>query len=114
MTQPPKTTGRGAGRVAFLARFNDIQKFVREGHSLRAIHDANKDELAVSYGQFVRYVARYIRQTGTPPEPSDATGGYSQSPPASTPSGGGPAVPRKPRPAFVFDPEGGNKRKDLI
>ncbi len=53
---------RGAARVAFLARQEEIRRLFDAGHTLAAIYDAHSDVLGVmSYSQFTRYVARYVR-----------------------------------------------------
>lgn len=53
---------RGAARVAFLARLGAIRSLFDAGHTLTAIYDAHRDALGVmSYSQFTRYVARYVR-----------------------------------------------------
>lgn len=53
---------RGAARVAFLARQEEIRRLFDAGHTLAAIYDAHSDVLNVmSYSQFTRYVARYVR-----------------------------------------------------
>jgi len=51
---------RGAGRVAFLARKDSIQKMMREGYPALVIHEKYKDELGISYSQFLRYVKTYF------------------------------------------------------
>ncbi|EEJ6365847.1 TraK family protein [Escherichia coli] len=52
---------RGAGRVAFLARLDDIRKLLDAGHPLRAIYKDFADHLGIGYPQFTRYVGKYIR-----------------------------------------------------
>jgi hypothetical protein len=53
---------RGAGRVAFLARLEEYRALVAAGWPLTAIYDEqNVAGTGLSYSQFARYVARYIR-----------------------------------------------------
>lgn len=53
---------RGAARVAFFARQEEIRRLFDAGHTLAAIYDAHSAVLNVmSYSQFTRYVARYVR-----------------------------------------------------
>lgn len=130
MTKAPKETLRGAGRVAFLARVADFRKLVEAGHPLLGIYESNKDELGISYSQFARYVAKYIRspsheQETLDPRPSAASAPAVQARPAvapapagggSTPGSGGsrPAgKPAKPGP-FQHSATSGNERDDLI
>lgn len=61
MKKAPKELPRGAGRVAFLARVEDFRKLVVAGHSILAIYQEHGKDLGISYSQFSRYVARYIR-----------------------------------------------------
>ena len=61
MTKAPKELPRGAGRVAFLARVEDFRKLVVAGHPVLAIYQEHGKDLGISYSQFSRYVARYIR-----------------------------------------------------
>lgn len=61
----PKTPGgkrlKGAGRVSFLARIEQVRSEVNEGWPLVAIFDRHKADLGVlSYSQFTRYVKRYV------------------------------------------------------
>lgn len=135
MTKAPKETLRGAGRVAFLARVADFRKLVDAGHPLLGIYESYKGELGISYSQFARYVAKYIR---SPNHEQEAPAGRRQSapsappaqvPPASAPparSAGGagtgsrtaaakptPGKPAKPG-AFQHSANSGNDRDDLI
>lgn len=53
---------RGAGRIAFLARIDVIREMVFAGYPLLAIYRQYEEWLGVvSYSQFARYVARYVR-----------------------------------------------------
>lgn len=72
----PKTPGekkrlKGAGRVAFLARIDEVRKEVAEGWPLVAIFDRHKGQLGgLSYSQFTRYVQRYVNgSTNNGPTP---------------------------------------------
>ncbi|MFJ7316424.1 TraK family protein [Pseudomonas sp. NPDC098747] len=61
MIETPDKPRRGAGRVAFLAHAEDFRKLVEAGHPLLAIYERHQGLLGISYSQFARYVARYIR-----------------------------------------------------
>ncbi|EGC9888854.1 hypothetical protein GYC09_004618 [Salmonella enterica] len=129
MTKAPKETLRGAGRVAFLARVADFRELVEAGHPLLGIYESNKDELGISYSQFARYVAKYIRSPSheqeahgrqpsapsapaaqaSPPAPAPATGGGSG---ASRPAG--KPAPAAAKPGAFQHNATDNKRDDLI
>lgn len=67
MTTPQSGNSRGAGRVAFLARMEDIRTMVHAGYSLTAIYKHHGAGLSVmSYSQFARYVGRYIGRGDRP------------------------------------------------
>lgn len=56
---------RGAARVAFLAHQAAIRDMADAGHTLTSIYQTHKDALGVmSYSQFARYVARYLKARG--------------------------------------------------
>ncbi|WP_182333657.1 TraK family protein [Stenotrophomonas acidaminiphila] len=127
MTKAPKEALRGAGRVAFLARVADFRKLVDGGHPLLGIYESNKDDLGISYSQFARYVAKYIRSPSreqeapsapqSAPAPRPAPPAPVQPPAAPASSGSGPSRPAgkpttKPG-AFRHDADS-NKRDDLI
>jgi hypothetical protein len=114
MEKTPKKR-RGVGRVAFLARIDDFRKLLEAGHSLLAIYEIHGDELGISYSQFARYVATYLRskvsheQTNTASRFSD--------PQANQAAGqGGKPGTIKPAPSsgFKHNPNSGNDRDDLI
>jgi hypothetical protein len=88
----PEVVHRGAGRVAFLAHIEAIQTAVDEGWPLTAIYERHKAELAITYSQFARYVARYIKGAANakPAAPIEKGSVHvpSSSPPAS-PAGHG-------------------------
>lgn len=139
MTKAPEKTLRGAGRVAFLARVADFRELVEAGHPLLGIYESNRDDLGISYSQFARYVAKYIRSPSHEQEkPQGLAGGRGsaqsapaavQAPPAPTPApagdggssgAGGSRATGKPgskpggKPAaFQHDADSGN-RDDLI
>ena len=45
----------------------EVRRALREGHSLRAIHEQKRDRLAMSYRSFARYVQVYISEGRTRP-----------------------------------------------
>lgn len=61
MKKKTESSFRGAGRVSFLARKDRIKKMVDEGYPWTVIYEEYKKELNISYGQFTRYVNKYIR-----------------------------------------------------
>lgn len=61
MTKEEKEAYRGAGRVAFLARKQEIQEMIDAGHPTKNVYRKYGDKLNISYGQFARYVNKFIR-----------------------------------------------------
>jgi len=61
VTKEKKGTIRGAGRVGFLARQEDIKKMVEAGHPLLSIYQKYEKDMSISYSQFVKYVHKFIR-----------------------------------------------------
>lgn len=64
--RPLAERGRGALRVPFLARREEIASMLDAGHSQRATFEKVFPEGGISYSMFSRYVRRYIRKEGTP------------------------------------------------
>jgi hypothetical protein len=62
VTKGLKKNFRGAGRVAFLARLEDIKKRNAEGYPLFAIYQEYEKQLNISYSQFARYASRYMKR----------------------------------------------------
>ena len=52
---------RGAGRVGFLARQEEIKKMYEAGHPLLSIYQQYEKDMSISYSQFVKYVHKFIR-----------------------------------------------------
>ena len=103
-----KKNSRGAGRVAFLARIEDIRKMVDAGYSLLVIYEKYEKHLKISYSQFARYVTRYIRS-----KPRYEKEGEKRVPATETKTiDSGEKEKRKP--AFTHDPSSGSNRDDLI
>lgn len=128
MTKAPKKTLRGQGRVAFLARVEDFRKMVEAGHPLLGIYESNAGDLGISYSQFARYVAQYIRKESPSHEPrqqphqpvAQPAPATSIAHPAPAPGGSAgagqqpaakPTAGTKRGGAFTFDPTGGNDDK---
>ena len=65
MTTAPKHMLRGGGRVAFLARKDEIRQRIDAGYPLFAIFKEHESEMNISYSQFTRYVAKFIRSGPT-------------------------------------------------
>ena len=63
----PKEKGRCAARVEFLAVREDVQRFLAEGHSLRAIYDFYKEKgtFTMRYQTFCKYVAGNVPTAGS-------------------------------------------------
>lgn len=108
---------RGFGRVRFIANIEAIRSGVDAGYPLVAIYERHKGELDLSYQQFARYVAQFIRNEGntatTTRSKSSAerqSGGQAPTPPA--------AEPAKPKSGairqFKHDPHSGPKKDDLV
>ncbi|HEU4854381.1 MAG TPA: TraK family protein [Nitrosospira sp.] len=60
MEKAPRKKFRGAGRVAFLARKEGIQKMIEEGYPNLVIYEKYGDELKISYSQFARYIRKFF------------------------------------------------------
>lgn len=96
----------GAGRVAFLAHLETIRKEVEAGWTMQAVYDTHGPKLGITYSQFTRYVARFVKEK--PPgrllraekEPSSALTKQSAHFPKALET---PAKP-KPRPLFEATP----------
>jgi hypothetical protein len=61
MTKTEKRGVRGAGKVAFWARKESIGKMLEDKYSLIATFLAHEKELGIGYGQFRRYVDKFIK-----------------------------------------------------
>ena len=72
MAKTPSPKRRyGDGRVEFLALLEPITEAVERGHTLRSIFDKHLGKSGMSYAQFARYVARYVRKDDKPnPQPA--------------------------------------------
>ena len=107
---PKGVTTRGAGRVGFLANRAAITKMVDEGHTLISIYTSlygpGKAKPKISYEQFTRYIARFIRGESNDKQPS-----IRKAPAAAAKAGGAVHnTAREPSGAtgeegFVFDPK---------
>mgnify|MGYP001056067721 FL=1 len=88
----------GAGRVAFLARKEEIKVKIEAGYTMISIYEGYQNQLGISYGQFVNYVNKFIRrktQDEAKPEPA----------------GEKPEIKNEIKPkkeAFTFDANSGN------
>ena len=100
MNKSRKDVPRGAGRVAFWARKESIEKMLEAKHTLMATFLAHKKELNIEYGQFRRYVNKYIKdkQNGDTDRATETEKGVTRK--ATT-----PVRTRTPdQPAFVSSP----------
>lgn len=64
--KPPKKKRLGAGRVAFLARVGAIEEKINAGYTMAAIYENYRQQLGISYSQFVNYVNKFIRNKQEP------------------------------------------------
>ena len=116
---------RGAGRIAFLARIDVIREMVFAGYPLLAIYRQYEEGLGVvSYSQFARYVARYVRHAvdqGTVEKPLSAVASRLPAKADKQPSGESRGVEGRsptlnkayPTRPPTYDAQG-SKRDDLI
>ena len=95
----------GAGRVAFLAHLETIRKEVEAGWTMQAVYDTHGPKLGITYSQFTRYVARFVKEK--PPgrlqaekEPSNVLTGQ----PAHSPEVLETPMKSKPHPLFEATP----------
>lgn len=116
---------RGAGRVAFLARLEEYRALVAAGWPLTAIYDEqNVAGTGLSYSQFARYVARYIRPApkrkrriadgNAPAVPEIENNGQQTSGSPGPAAAQRSAASGQRRPGFQHAPNSGNDRDDLI
>ncbi len=106
MAKTPSPKRRyGDGRVEFLALLEPITEAVERGHTLRSIFDKHLGKSGMSYAQFARYVARYVRKDDKP-NPQPALPGLDAEAPAESPAPVQP-VERKPDPAPTVQPKAG-------
>lgn len=115
MEKTPKKR-RGVGRVAFLARIDDFRKLLEAGHSLLAIYEIHGDELGISYSQFARYVATYLRSKVSHEQTNTATRFSGAQTNQTAGQGGNPGTITKPATGggFKHNPNSGNDRDDLV
>lgn len=114
MEKTPKKR-RGVGRVAFLARIDDFRKLLEAGHSLLAIYEIHGDQLGISYSQFARYVATYLRSKVSHEQTNTATRFSGTQANQAVGQGGNPGTITKPAPGgFKHNASSGNDRDDLV
>jgi hypothetical protein len=85
-----RTRMKGVGRVAFIARLAEITAELDAGWPIKAVYEARKEQLSMSYAQFARYVDQIVRRSRR----AQAPGGASPAP--SKPEQPIPAAPRPP------------------
>ena len=51
----------GTGRVAFLARKDEIKERIDSGRTSMSVYREYQKQVDISYSQFARYVAKFIR-----------------------------------------------------
>lgn len=52
----------GTGRVAFLARLDEIKKEVETGRTVISVYREYQKQIGISYSQFDRYVNKFIKE----------------------------------------------------
>lgn len=79
----------GDGRAAFLGLVEQLQKWVKEGRTIRAFYDQHKADLNISYSQLTRHARTYIEKPASQRNTHDS---HPVSPPTSK-------KPSQPKPA---------------
>lgn len=59
MTAKTERKPWGAGRIAFIARLDQIRAEISQGVPLTTIHDRHKEALGIGYASFCKLVTRY-------------------------------------------------------
>lgn len=102
MTNPTTPERRRRdGKSKFMALRETINREFAEGHTARAIYERHLDQAGLSYSQFARYVAKYVRPNDGPdtqaatPRPTPQTAPSVQPRPVEQQ----PAKPEPDRPA---------------
>lgn len=94
---------RRDGKSKFMALRETITREFAEGHTARAIYDRHLGQAGLSYSQFARYVARYVRTDDGPETKA--------SPPSAAPQEQRPPAPqpvdRSEQPARADRPQSG-------
>ena|SRR6478735_8544913 len=104
MIEEEKAEFRGAGRVAFLARKDEIKEMIDAGHPTSNVYRKHGEKLNISYGQFARYVNKFIRS-----KPTNETHGEKTNVPTE------PTKKRRERSTgFTLDTDTSDKRKKTI
>lgn len=88
-TTTPETRRRD-GKSKFMALRETITREFAEGHTARAIYDRHLDQAGLSYSQFARYVARFVRTDNGPDTQA--------SPPTAAPKAAGPVEQQPAKP----------------
>ena len=97
----PKKKRLGSGRVAFLARKEEIKTKIEAGYTMVSVYEEYEKQLGISYGQFVNYINKFIRS-----KPDESQGTKPAAPVTK------PIRARTPdQPAFISSP---TPRDDLI
>lgn len=53
---------KGTGRVNFIAHYSEIIADLDAGRTIKAVFEKHRGRVGISYPQFARYVARYVRR----------------------------------------------------
>lgn len=88
---------RRDGKSKFMALRETISREFAEGHTARAIYDRHLDQAGLSYSQFARYVARYVRTDDGPKTQVSPATAAAPAPPPVEPQRDG-QQPDKPEP----------------
>jgi hypothetical protein len=76
--KPGEAKELGTGRVAFLARKDAIKAKIEAGRTSMSVYREYQKEVDISYSQFARYIAKFIRSK--PNEPKLPEEGKNQKP----------------------------------
>lgn len=87
----------GTGRVAFLARLEEIKQGIEAGRTVMSVYREFGKKVGIGYSQFDRYVNKFIRSKPAEKQVEK------QAAPGSNKS--------KPKDGFTFDPK---PNKDLL
>lgn len=71
---------RRDGRSKFMALRETVAREVEGGHTARSIYDRHFDQSGLSYSQFARYVAKYVRPNDRTDSPGATIAGEQETP----------------------------------
>jgi len=102
MTPKEKKVRRyGDGRAAVLAHADAIRAWLASGRTVRGYYDEHAGELAISYSQFARLTAGYIRANRPTPSKVQQRGTRNDSSHPNPEPPPQPPVPQAPKPGAI-------------